>query len=219
MKIGIYILNLDMTYFPEMWDICYPSISNYAKKINATLYVINERKFPDWHITYEKAQVYELGKENDWNIVMDTDILIHPDMPDVTQRVPEFAIGLRDSYPADSLFKLQPYFFRDRRKIGISGVFAMASKYCHDFWMPLEGIQEDHTAFIQPWNDEIERGVHPSHFITEYWQSSNLARYGLQFSGILNDDERWMFHHSYNARTNEQKLQEALLVLNKWNDK
>jgi hypothetical protein len=215
MKIKIYLLNID-NYFPEMWNICHPTIQAYADKINAELVIITQRKFSSWHITYEKAQVYELGKNNDWNIAMDSDILIHPDMPDLTQRVPSYCIGLRDTYPADSLFRINDYFYRDRRKIGISGVFAMASNYCHDYWTPLPESQESYLYYIKPWADEIKRGVKQEHFITEYWQSMNLARFGLHYTGILNEDERWMFHHSYHARTNDQKLKEALLVLEKW---
>ena len=43
----------------------YPYIKKYAQKIGADFYVIKERKFPDWYITYEKLQIYEIEKEKD----------------------------------------------------------------------------------------------------------------------------------------------------------
>ena len=69
-------------YFPELWKYTFPSIEYYARKIGAELNVITERKFPDWHIHYEKTQVWEAGKNADANILFDSDILIHPEFPD-----------------------------------------------------------------------------------------------------------------------------------------
>lgn len=206
-KKAIWIVNIG-DFNQEITELCLPTIKNYAQKIDADLNIITERKFPDWHITYEKAQVYEGGKNYYWNIVMDTDVLIHHDMPDLTQRVHDFIVGLRDSYPADGSFYMNDYFYRDRRKVGISGVFAMASKFCHDFWTPLPGKQEDYVAEIHMRPEEAERGVNPTHFITEYWLSSNLARFGLKYDGILHEHERHLFYHTFFAPTDEQKIKE-----------
>ena len=215
MKATIFIININ-NYFPELWNLCYPTIKRYADKINAKLKVITERRFPDWHLSYEKSQVYTLGYNNDWNIVMDADVVIHPDMPNLLERVPDYTVGLRDSYAADSVFSLNSYFYRDRRKLAISSTFAMASKHCHDLWTPFIGCQDDHLENIHPWPDEVARGVPPEHFITEYWLSNNLARFGLSYVGILHEHERWMFHHSYSARTDEQKFIELKETLQSW---
>lgn len=217
MKKAIWILNINNNYNKELFDLCVPTIKNYADKIRADLNIITERKFKEWHITYEKAQVYESGKSYNWNIVMDTDILIHPDCPDLTQRVPDYIVGLRDSYPADGSFYVNDYFYRDRRKIGISGVFAMASNFCHDFWTPLPGAQADHTKYIHMRPEEKERGVKPEHFITEYWLSNNLARFGLKYDGILHNYERHLLFHTYFAPLEEQKLKELRDVYKSWN--
>jgi hypothetical protein len=117
LKKAIWILNIDNNYNPELLNLCVPTIQDYALKIKADLNIITERKFIDWHITYEKAQVWESGKSYDWNLVLDTDILIHPNCPDLTLRVPDYVVGLRDSYPADGSFFVNDYFYRDRRKI------------------------------------------------------------------------------------------------------
>ena len=69
--INVYTLNID-DYFPEMMEITVPLMKKYADKIGANFIEINRRKFSDWHIHYEKLQIYELGKEADWNILSKT---------------------------------------------------------------------------------------------------------------------------------------------------
>ena len=54
--------------------------------------------------------------------------------------------------------------------------------------------------------EERERGVDPAHFINEYWLSNNLAKFGLNYTGILDDTERWMLFHTYFAPEEEQKI-------------
>lgn len=216
MKKAIWILDINHRYNLDLIDLCVPTIEAYTNKIHADLNIIVDRKFESWHITYEKAQVYELGKSYDWNIVMDTDILIHPDCPDLTERVPDYVVGLRDSYPADGSFFMNDYFYRDRRKVGISAVFAMASKYCHDFWTPLPRAQADYLPQIHMRPEERERGVKPEHFITEYWLSSNLARFGLNYTGILDIHERNLLFHTFFASTDEQKIKELKEIRKSW---
>ena len=46
-------------FFPELWKLTLPTIKQYAYNIGAELNIITKRKFPQWHINYEKIQVYE----------------------------------------------------------------------------------------------------------------------------------------------------------------
>ena len=73
MKKTVYLLNIG-DYEPEITSLTYPYISRYASKIGAAVHLITERKFPEWPITYEKLQIYELGRQhgNDWNIYIDS---------------------------------------------------------------------------------------------------------------------------------------------------
>jgi hypothetical protein len=84
-KKTIYTLNID-DYAPEICALTYPLIQAYARKIGADFQVIRERKFPDWPVVYEKLQIHELGQRdsNDWNIYIDSDTLINPEMFDIT---------------------------------------------------------------------------------------------------------------------------------------
>jgi len=200
-KTAIWTLDIG-NYIPELSQYTLASFKNYAHRIGADLNVITERKFPDWHIIYERAQIYELGQSYHWNILIDLDALIHPQFPDLTQRVPDHMIGLMDAWQASLRFKLNSFFYRDRRNLGVCGTLMMASRHCHDFWTPLPGVQADHVGEIVPAPDEQERGVRPEYFIPELWSSINMARFGLQYTGILAENEREMFFHPYGRTEN-----------------
>lgn len=68
-KKTVFTLNVD-GYAPEITALTYPLIEAYAEKIGADFHIISERKFPEWPVTYEKLQIFELAREmgNDWNI-------------------------------------------------------------------------------------------------------------------------------------------------------
>lgn len=91
MKKTIYTLNVN-DYSREVTNITYPFIAGYAKKIGADFQIISTRKFPDFPVVYEKFQMYELGKDNGWNIYVDSDALVHPDTFDVTELLPEASV-------------------------------------------------------------------------------------------------------------------------------
>ena len=88
LKKCIFTLNVD-NYAPELTEITYPLIRRYADKIGATFHIIDERRYPGWPPVYEKLQIYRLAQEmgNDWNIYIDSDALVHPDLLDVTQLI------------------------------------------------------------------------------------------------------------------------------------
>ena len=215
---SIWLLNFE---YDNILDLVYPYFKIYADKIHADINIINERKFPDWHITYEKAQVYEGGKNYKWNLLFDTDVLLHPHFPDLTKRVDKYKVGIKDSYNCKNRFKVNNYFFRDDRYIGICGVFAMSSYFCHDVFKPLPLTQEYYITQINLDEQEPLRGVTEDRFITEYWLSNNLSKYSLKYQGILSNDELYMFHHPYgrvdnknifHSYTDEEKIQ---LIKNK----
>ena len=66
--------------------------------------MITERKFLDYPINYEKMQVYNDGREYDVNVLVDADMLIHPQFPDVTNIVPPHRVGFNDNYNISTKF-------------------------------------------------------------------------------------------------------------------
>lgn len=181
MKKTIYVVNID-DYMPDVFSITRPTIEKYASKINADLQIISERKLTKngGAVTYEKTQVYELGKDNDWNILIDADMAISLRLPDVTNIVPPTHVGVHMSYVASKHFPCDMYFFRDDRDIAIAADFMVASKACHDIWTPLED---------EPSSYNLKRPF----MLDEYCFAKNLARYGLKFAGAI-PDEGLIFH-------------------------
>ena len=49
-------------YAPEVCSLTYPLLEGYARKIGADFRIIQERKFPEWPVVYEKLQIHELAK-------------------------------------------------------------------------------------------------------------------------------------------------------------
>ena len=210
MKKTIHLLNVD-NFFPEMWELTLPRIQAYASRIGADVQIISERKNPDFPPTYEKTQIYELGKDSDWNILIDADVIVSPTAPDLTNlpwsRPDTVLFG--SNFQASQWFAADQYFLRDGRNIGIASSMMVVPFTCHDFWTPLEFGY-----------DVASTRTRRQHILDEYCFSRNLARYGLKFNGIGNDEH---FVHigtcadgvygTENDETREQKVERAKRVI------
>ena len=182
-KKTIFTLNVD-GYAPEITALTYPLIEAYAEKIGANFHIIGERKFPEWPMTYEKLQIYELAQqmENDWNIYIDSDALVHPDTPDLTALLPRDTVAHFGSDFAPVRWKSDRYFQRDGRNFGSGNWLAVASDLCIDLWRPLDDLTPaEAIANIYPTIFEQVSGVvNRSHLIDDYTVSRNIARFGLK---------------------------------------
>lgn len=184
LKKTIFTLNINDEYSKDITDITYPYIKKYAHKIGADFYVIKERKFPEWYITYEKMQIYELGKEmkNDWNIYVDCDALIHPDIFDITTQMSKDTVAHSAMDMASLRWRYDEYFLRDGRNIGSCNWLTIASDWCIDLWRPLDDLTPDEAANnIFPTKSESDNGVTPRSLIDDYVLSRNIAKFGLKF--------------------------------------
>ena len=84
MKKTLWTLNID-DYAPAITALTYPLLERYAHKIGADFQIIDERWYPDWPVVYENLQIYRRGRGNDWNLYIDSDALVHPDLFDITE--------------------------------------------------------------------------------------------------------------------------------------
>jgi hypothetical protein len=175
MKKEVFVVVVD-NYMPELCAQTLPTIEAFATRIGAKFTVIKDRKYPDWHPVYEKLQVYELGKDNDWNILVDADTFISKDLGDITKDVPYTHVGVQYAYPAELVMQPDIYFARDGRGQAIATNFVVTSNLTHDVWTPLEF---DHT--------EANKRINRANAVDEYCLSRNLAKFGLKFAGITND--------------------------------
>src|SRR5215212_8392424 len=168
-KKTIYLLNIG-NYEPEITALTYPSIHRYATKIGAAVHVITQRKFPDWPVTCEKLQIYELGTQhrNDWNIYIDSDTLIHPDLFDITEHLPKDTVLNYHNDFAGPRWAVDDYFRRDGRWISTCGWFTIASDWCLDLWRPLDDLTPDEAvAKAFPINLERRVGITAEHVLDD----------------------------------------------------
>lgn len=213
MSVAVYTLNIE-NYFPEMMEITIPLMKQYSQRIDADFIEIKERKFPDWHLVYEKLQIYELGKNYDWNIFFDGDILIHPSLFIDITKFNMNEILLKDGYRANIKFKMSPkicnVFKKDGRNMGISTDFIASSKLCHNIWKPLDMTSEEATNEIIIGDKDKLSATNNAQ--DELALSFNLAKYNLKYNGI---DQRFIFH-PYNSISNKEKLDQIKLKLKEW---
>jgi hypothetical protein len=170
----VHILLID-DYFPELCALTLPTIEAWAKRCNADVNYITKRRWPKWPLLTEKLQVYYDGTGYDWNILIDADVLVHPQTPDLfAQHLPADHIVAKDAYNAHRQFKIDNdiYFLRDGRDLGLSSCLVMASRWCHDLWRPLPEEMDLQTAC-----DNI---LQERKCIDEYSLSRNMARFGFK---------------------------------------
>lgn len=217
----IYLLNIG-NYAPELTELTYPYIERYAEKIGAGITVIDERKFPDWDLDYEKLQIYELGKDSDWNIYIDSDALVHPELPDVTELIPRDTVAHNASDFAPIRWRYDNYFRRDGRHIGSCNWLAVASNWCLDLWRPLDDLTfEEAVANITITVEEEHSPVTREHLVSDYALSRNIARFGLKFTKLtdiwpevgIHDPE--FFYHVYTVDLDE-KVRQITETIQRW---
>jgi hypothetical protein len=181
MKKTVYTLCVD-NYAPEITELTFPYLFTWAEKIEADIYVIEDRKFPEAPPVYEKFQIYDLSAErqDDWSIFVDADALIHPDFFDITSVLNKDTTLSNGTDFTPHRFRPNGYFLRDGRMIGKGNWFAVFSDWCRDYYKPLDISFEEAIANIFPTVDETNFGMTACHLIDDYTVSRNIARYGLK---------------------------------------
>lgn len=208
-KKNLFVLQIG-NYFPKLCKITIPNLKSYADRIGADFRLITERKFLDFPVSYEKLQIFNLGKDSDWNILVDADFLINPRFWDVTEIVPQNHVGVFLGYKADTVFKeLDEYFLRDKRNQGLASNFVVTHQTCHDLWTPLDILFEDAIKFVPR-----------SHIIDEYCISRNLAQFGLKLTGLVPQAESsdLVVHLDATTQDGDEKVlvRSANSILNHW---
>jgi hypothetical protein len=222
-KKTIFTLNID-NYDEQITELTYPLLKRYAKKIDADFYIISERKFPEYPPVYEKLQIYELAQkmENDWNIYIDSDALVHPDFFDITNHLPRDTVAHNGADMAGNRWKYDRFFYRDGRHLSSCNWCSIASDWCIELWKPLDDLTlEEAIENITPIVSESNSSVIPaSHLIDDYTLSRNIAKYGLKFTTIVKilkeiGDEGAYLWHQYLLKTDE-KIKQMKEVLTIW---
>jgi len=221
LKKTIFTLNVD-DYPSEITEYTYPLIKSYAHKIGADFHIISQRKYPKMPPVYEKLQIYDLGRKmkNDWNIYIDSDALVHPDMFDVTEFIRKDTVAHNGADMANNRWRYDRYFERDQRHIGSCDWFTIASDWCLDLWHPLDIPYQEALENIFPIQNELNTVITREHLIDDYVLSRNIAKYGLKFTTVakiienLKDNGRYLWHQ-YTITTDE-KVKDIRRILAGW---
>jgi hypothetical protein len=221
LKKTIFTLSVD-NYAPEITELTYPLIKRYAEKIGADFHIISERKSPHMPPVYEKLQIYDLGRQmqNDWNIYIDSDALVHPDFFDVTNFIKKDTVVHNGADMANNRWRYDRYFIRNGRNIGSCNWFTIGSDWCLDLWHPLDIPYEEAVNNIFPIQRELNTVITREHLIDDYALSRNIAKYGLKFKTMeqirqeIGDGGSYL-SHSYLIPT-EEKVKEMRKTLANW---
>jgi hypothetical protein len=196
-------------YEPELCEITFPYLKKFADKIKADLYRIETRKFPEFPITYERMQIHELGKGNEWTLCIDPDMLVHPDTTDFTTWFPKDHVGNWYFFDTRQFFNVDhdPYFKNDGRFYGIVDSLVVTSDQTHDLWRPLEGTFASYEPLIYDKNCLVR--------ISEFAISQNLARFGYKVRGVVDQGKR-LFHICCSSDKVNNPADRALKKLSEW---
>lgn len=201
-------------------DLTFPLIERFAEKIRADFQIIKERKFPDFPPVYEKLQIHELGKNNDWSIFLDADTLVHPDMFDLTNHISKDTVIFNGADMASMRWVYDKYFWRDGRNIGACTWNVWCSDWTVDLWKPLDDITfEEAVKNIYP--VQVESHIKtPQSLIDDYTLSRNIAKFGLKHTTIYKilEDlkiQGWFFWHQY-VLSPDEKLAQMAQILVQW---
>lgn len=192
MKIELFVVDID--YSQEISSLTLPGLEAYANFIGAKFTRITTRRFPTYPISYEKMQVYESGKDNDWNILLDCDMLIKEGMYNVIDLIPDDTyIGTWQSY-------WEPNLYNNRGiDITVAANFLVVPKRCHNIFKPLDVVEKPEL-----WLKEMSK-------IDEFCLSLNRQNYGYKLTGIeLPNSYNRLFKH-LNISTDKVELEQALL--------
>lgn len=196
-------------YHPELCELTFPLLQRFADKIGADLCRIEERRFPDFPITYERMQVYELGRGYEWILCIDPDILVHPDVTDFTTWFPKDHVGNWWFFDVRQHFRVPATspIVDDGRYYGIVDCLVVSSELTHDLWKPLPGTFSDYEPYIID-KQILER-------ISEYAISENLARNRYKIRGVVDNSKR-LYHVACSSLKVSNPAELALEKLKEW---
>jgi len=196
MNICIHIVNVD-NYFPELFELTIKTVERYAKKISADINIISERKWPNLPPMVEKIQVYDYGQNYDWNLLLDADVLVHPNTYNPFLNFDPRVVGNKDEYKISDKFRLDKYFIRDGRNIGLSSCLIATSRLTHDLWEFPQDLTEE---------EMMENIYTPRKCVDEYIISRNLAKYGLKYHELFHVKDYGLMYHIGNYDKDKNRI-------------
>jgi len=188
---------------PELCAITIPNLVAFAKRIGADFNLITEPKFPSFPPNYERFQIWEEGRNYDWNFNIDADTILSKDCMDPTTYVDPRHIASSWGIDTRHFFDVtkDPYFARYEHIWGVADQFTLSSILTHDFWMPTEMTFEEAS----------KKCIKEARQVSEYILSRNMARFGLKHTGVFIDHSK---HFTLMFTSSGISIEEAKIKLN-----
>jgi hypothetical protein len=207
-KAEIFVVNID-NYFPELCEISLPTIDAYAKKIGGKMTIISSREYTREHygfpVTVEKLQAVK--SEADYVLIVDADMIIHPDFWDITRIISSTTIGAWMSYDAKNLFGEHEYFDRFGQYRGIATNFLVVPQIWKNDILSFDR-QEALAGF---------KTIKRSFILDEYIVSLHAAKYGARLGGIITENNANQIKH-INVTTDNKGKETAIKEAQKYVD-
>jgi len=194
MRICVHVVNIG-DYFPELFNITIKTVEYFCSRHKFHLNVITERKYPDYPLLAEKLQVYD--QDYDWNLLLDADILVHPDTYNPFNYFNPIEVGNKDDYRASTQLRLDKYFIRDNRDRGLSGCVLATSRLTHDLWEFPSDLTKDEI---------LDNILQERKIVDEYVVSRNLAKYGLKHRELFPIKDYNLLYHLGSYAQDENKI-------------
>lgn len=84
-------------FYQGISEVTHPMIKGYADKIKSDFIVLRENKYPIFD--YNKFELYNILRDYQRVLFIDTDVIIHPETPNIFNVVPEDKIGMVNERP------------------------------------------------------------------------------------------------------------------------
>ena len=198
MKTELFVV--DINYHKEITSITLPLLEKYANKIGAKFTIITDQKFTTMHPSYEKMQIYELGKDNDFSLIIDSDMIIKPEMYNVIDLIPNdgYHIGCWESFYWDGLYNNRGI------DVGIASNFLIIPNACLELLKPLDK------------SEDFEKYCDRPAYVNEYCISLNRQRMGYKLAGFQLPGSRDVLFKHLNITTDHINVIEAVNIAKKF---
>lgn len=140
MKVNLFTLYVN-DYRPECKAAAFPAFERYAAVNGFNFHPIETRRYPGLPATYEKVQIHELGRDADWNILVDVDWILLDGFPNLIKAagIPGIATVVHTFF----MYQIFKTVLPETAHLEVSpgAAFVISDRASHDIWKPLPANQ------------------------------------------------------------------------------
>jgi len=197
MKKLLVTLNIN-DYDKEITELTFPFMKEYAQNIGADFHIIKERKFLNLSVMLEKFQIYDISKDYDWIIYLDSDCIINPKTKDLTSLVEKDRVLISGYVPPGHHFHYKNIEGKYNLQYYAPFYFLVFHKNSRDCVKPYKNVKQyrdyinlnsSHPEMIQYMkikSDIIDGDIKMS-MLDEFFLTLNLHKYNIKTAALKKD--------------------------------